>query len=146
MRQFFFNSRLLLTNSSNIWYVNNYFISHSIICINHHSNWNSINRINCSLLFLYERVLILILIFNKNGFDSFSKLQFVPVCMRVFLSEVTYETKNNFLCCLVEILQFHGQNFYGSQGKNSVKSRNCHTKYFNCNAAQFSKTVYHVFS
>ena len=82
--------------------------------------------------------------FHKNGFDSFSKLQCVPVCMCVFLFEVTYETKCNFLCCLVEIIQFDGQNVYGSQGKNSVKSRNCHTKYFNCNAAQFSKTVHLV--
>ena len=49
------------------------------------------------------------------------------VCMYVcvFLPEVTYEAKRKFLCCLVEILQFDGQNFYGSQDKNSVKT---HTK------------------
>ena len=46
----------------------------------------------------------------------------------------------------MEIIQFEGQNFYGLQGKDSVKSRNSHTKYFNCNAAQFSKTVHQVFS
>ena len=41
--------------------------------------------------------------------------------MCVFLFEVTYETKCIFLCCLVEIIQFDGQNFYGSQGKDSVR-------------------------
>ena len=67
-------------------------------------------------------------------------------CVCVFVYEVVYETKSKFPCCLVGTSQFDGQNFYGPLCKKSVKTWNYHNRYFNCNAAQYSKTEYLVFA
>ena len=83
-------------------------------------------------------------VLHKKEFDSFSKSECVCVC--VFVYEVVYETKSKFPCCLVGTSQFDGQNFYGPLAKNSVKTWNYHNRYFNCDAAQYSKTEYLVFA
>ena len=68
------------------------------------------------------------------------------VCVGGFVCEVVYETKSKFPCCLVGTSQFDEQNFYGPLGKKSVKTWNYHNRYFNCNAALYSKIEYLVFA
>ena len=68
------------------------------------------------------------------------------VCVCGFVCEVVYETKSKFPCCLVGTSQFDEQNFYGPLGKKSVKTWNYHNRYFNCNAALYSKIEYLVFA
>ena len=68
------------------------------------------------------------------------------VCGGGFVCEVVYETKSKFPCCLVGTSQFDEQNFYGPLGKKSVKTWNYHNRYFNCNAALYSKIEYLVFA
>ena len=68
------------------------------------------------------------------------------VCVGGFVCEVVYETMSKFPCCLVGTSQFDEQNFYGPLGKKSVKTWNYHNRYFNCNAALYSKIEYLVFA